>query len=48
LSLNAAGTKRPPWSPPSAVEVFLRILPRKDEMRRRKKVIMDFGTFPEK
>jgi hypothetical protein len=29
LSLNAEGTKRPPWSPPSAAEAFLRVFPGK-------------------
>jgi hypothetical protein len=48
LSLNGEGTKRPPLSPPSTAEVLLRVLRRKDEMRRRKKVIMAFRIIPEK
>jgi hypothetical protein len=48
LSLNAERTKRPPWSPPSTADVLLRVLPRKDEMRRKKKVIRESGISPEK
>jgi hypothetical protein len=48
LSHNSERTKRPPWSPPSTAEILLRVLPRKDEMRRRKKVIRESGTFLEK